>query len=193
MPQSERKNKKSFKYEQKSHSMLDFYIVYGDETHCIHHPIASRFSVATRGKGKLKRKLSIDICKHRVAWTLNTTNSRHQSQAGWWGVYLKTYTSFEIALVQPSERSGAGEGSVVGRQGSRTSRMAGRRRGRSSNVQQQHASPNQRRGPRRVSSLLSIWNVATLCFSYTAQDPVKVNVSVLNVWYCLVKILEIRT
>lgn len=83
------------------HFYLDCYIVYGDETQCTiaYTILLLQGSVLPHEERESSHKLIIDKCKHRVAWTLHTTISRHQSQAGWWGVYLKTYTGFEIAPV----------------------------------------------------------------------------------------------
>ena len=97
-------------------------------------------------------------------WTLLTMFSRHQGtgRPGRWEVYWQTAPCTRLDSAVRSD-------TPVRWHGSRAPRMAGRRRGRGNNVQQQqHAPQNQRQGPRGVSPLLSIWNVATL-FTLTLQ------------------------
>lgn len=93
----------------------------------------------------------------RLSWTLIVTFFRHQGQAGWWDVHLTNTHELRhppCAVVRPAERSK--------KRASRTSTMAGRRRGRGSNQQQQQAaSQSQKGGPRRVNPPLSTWHMAT--------------------------------
>lgn len=88
-----------------------------------------------------------------------------------WSIYLKHTQTHTHAEKSPRVRCTWGQqggaagvciGDIAQSQGSRTSGMAGKRRGRGSNVQQQNGPQRQSRGPHRVGPVPSIANVAYL-------------------------------
>lgn len=126
------------------------------------------------------------ISEYRLAWTLLTTVFRHQGQTAGWDAHLKTHTGLEIHPVLWLGRlrgAAGGCSGAVSWRGSRTPRMARRRRGRGSNVQQRQAPQSQRGGPRKVSPALSIQNVDPM-FILTLQIIIwELRVPVLNICF----------